>query len=377
MNMEAGEIPESRAASPTPPDYDPSHEWPGEVFNDADSSDVYGSNAGPSSRPSLRLLVLRTSVLPAKQTLAITDGYTELQFGRDVAPSPDIPRIRLKEMEVSKLHATAFLGDNAAWHLVDMGSKHGTFLQPRSSTVAARLSPPRVASVPRQLHHLDTLAIGSTTFLVHIHAETAPCEDCCSTLQNEIPLFLSQKRKAAKVSSPDARYLPASAKKALTMLKQRLLAPSTAGPVRSETTSYTDRSARRRSLYTTSRLDAPGVAAPVHRAEPLASTSQLLPPPTRPPSESWNPPIPVTTSQPPAPLPATNVGHRLLLVQGWTPGSSLGISEGRDGDRIGLTAPLEVASTTRRAGLGMAKVTAAMSGDWREDGRQKRWQDSR
>ncbi|KAJ7475787.1 hypothetical protein FB451DRAFT_1244753 [Mycena latifolia] len=369
--MEAGEIRGSLSISA---DYDPSHEWPGDdVLDDTDGPT---SDVGSSNRPSLRLLVLRTSVLPAKQTLAITDGYTELQIGRDSAPSENTPRIRLKEMEVSKLHATAYW-DNAAatWNIVDMGSKHGTFLQPRSSAAAVRLSPPRVASLPRKLHHLDTFAIGSTTFLVHIHTDRTPCSECCSTFQNELPLFASQKRKAAKVSDSDARYLPTTTrdpKKALTMLKQRLLTPSSPGPVRGEVTSYTDRSARRRSLHQTSRLDAPGVA-PALRSEPVASTSQHLPP-TLPPAESWNPPIPVTTSQPPAPLPTTNVGHRLLLAQGWTPGSSLGQDwEGR----VGLTAPLEVASTTRRAGLGMAKGTTptASSDDWRADGKQRRWDD--
>ncbi|KAJ6505943.1 hypothetical protein DFH09DRAFT_1200665 [Mycena vulgaris] len=366
--MEAGEI-------PTPADYDASHEWPGDEIDVLDDAERKSSNVGPSNHPSLRLLVLRTSVLPAKKTLVITEPYQTLEFGRDISSSQDIPRIRLKEMEVSKLHATAYWEEAAAaWNIVDMGSKHGTFLQPTSSPTAVRLSPPRVASVPRRLHHLETLAIGSTTFLVHIHAERAPCDECCSTFQNEIPLFQSQKRKAAKVSDSDAGYLPAATrdpKKALTMLKQRLLAPSTPGPIRSEATSYTDRSARRRSLYSASRLDAPGIT-PVVRMQPSGSASHQLPPPPLP-SESWNPPIPVTTSQPAAPLPTTNVGHRLLLAQGWTPGSSLG--QDWDG-RSGLTAPLEVTSTTRRAGLGMKQATPPLpstSDNWRDDGRQRRW----
>ncbi|KAJ7931452.1 hypothetical protein B0H13DRAFT_1958276 [Mycena leptocephala] len=369
--METGEIYSSRSGPPA--DYDPSYEWPSEeVLNDADN-EARDMSPSPSTRPLCRLLVLRTSVLPAKQTLAITDGYTELQFGRDIAPSQDIPRVRLKEMACSKVHATVY-ADNEAWHIVDMGSKHGTFLQLQSSTTAIRLSPPRVASVPRRLHHLDTFAIGSTTFLVHIHPERAPCRDCCSTFQNEIPLFLSPKRKAAKVPEPDSGYLPATSrdpKKALTMLKQRLLISSTPGPVRSEVTNYTDRSARRRSLHPASRLDAPGVA-PALRAEPLLSTSQQPPP-----SEPWNPPIPVTTSQPATPLPTTNIGHRLLLAQGWTPGSSLGVFDDSDEGRIRLTAPLEATSTSQRAGIGMkAATTGAMTttgAGWREDGRQRRW----
>ncbi|KAJ6531723.1 hypothetical protein B0H19DRAFT_1214092 [Mycena capillaripes] len=359
--MEAGGIPHSRSASP-PAEYDPSYEWPGDDTDD-EKRDVV-----PSTRPLCRLLVLRTSVLPAKQTLAITADTGELQFGRDPAPSEDVARVRLKDMATSKFHATLY-ADNDAWYIVDMGSKHGTFLQAQSSTTAVRLSPPRVASVPRRLHHLDTLAIGSTTFVVHIHPERVPCTECCSTFENEIPLFQSHKRKVAKVVNTDTGYLPATSKdpkKALSMLKQRLLTSSAGGPVRGEATNYTDRSARRRSLYPASRLDAPGVA-PALRAEPLASTSY------QPPSAPWNPPTPVTTSQPPTALPTTNIGHRLLLAQGWTPGSSLG-SEHSDEGRIRLTAPLEITSTSQRAGIGIkATTTGATGAGWREDGRQRRW----
>ncbi|KAJ7274452.1 hypothetical protein B0H12DRAFT_1199716 [Mycena haematopus] len=331
--MEAGEIQASRSASP-PADYDPAFEWP-------DDETDGKADVGPSTVPSLRLVVIRTSALPVKQTLVITDGYTELEFGRDPALSQDIPRVRLKEMEVSKLHATAY-ADGDTWNIVDMGSKHGTFLQPQSSVTAVRLSPSRVASIPRRLFHLDALVIGSTTFIVHIHPNQTPCSACCSTCENEISLFQSsRKRTAAK---------PA--------------------PARSEGTKYTDRSARRRSLYPASRLDAPGVALP---PRPEAVTSASQPPP---PSAPWDPPTPVTTSQPPMALPTTNIGHRLLLAQGWTPGSSLGASEDSsewDEGRIRLTAPLEVASTSQRAGLGMTKATTLTSGSWREDGRQRRW----
>src|ERR1700761_6586534 len=103
MDLEAGEIRDS--ASLLPADYDPTYEWPGPegFLNDAETE----GNASSSMRPVFRLIVLRTSVLPAKQVLAVSDGYTELQFGRDVSLSQDVPRIRLKEMGVSKLHATA------------------------------------------------------------------------------------------------------------------------------------------------------------------------------------------------------------------------------------------------------------------------------
>ncbi|KAJ6619683.1 hypothetical protein B0H10DRAFT_1139033 [Mycena sp. CBHHK59/15] len=272
-------------------------------------------------------------------------------------------------MEVSKLHATAYW-DNA-WHIVDMGSKHGTFIQPASSTATVRLSPPRVASVPRRLRHFDTLSIASTTFVVHIHEDRLPCAECCSTTQNEIPLFLSQKRKVSNVvPTPDTAGYLANArdpKKALTMLKHRLLVNTAEqSHVGKEVTSYLDRSARRRSLYPTSRLDSPGVVV-VPRVGPSASPSQ--PPPLVTPA--WMPPPAVTRSQPSVPLPNTNIGHRLLMAQGWTPGSSLGASQDGNEGRIALTAPLEVASTAHRAGLGMAKLTAA-SWDSRRRGQAER-----
>ncbi|KAJ7284916.1 hypothetical protein C8J57DRAFT_1289837 [Mycena rebaudengoi] len=362
--MEPGEIRDVSLVSTTPPNYDPSHEWPGDTV-DAPTDPNYGNSCevGSSRRPLFRLLVLRTSVLPTKQTLAITDGYTQLQFGRDVSSSQDVPRIRLKEMEVSKLHATVYWDNTTQWSIVDMGSKHGTFIQPASSAAPLRLSPPRVASVPRRLHHLDAFAIGSTTFLVHIH-EGSPCAECLSTAQNEIPLFLSSRRKAAVnvPASDTSGYLPARTrdpKKALTTLKQHLL-NSTGGPVK-DATSYTDRSARRRSLYPPSRLDAPGVAMALR----VESSSLPQVPPTT--SESWNPPIQVTTSQPSAPLPATNVGHRLLMAQGWTPGSSLGSSWDEE----------DVIATPQRAGIGMPNVSTYTSsgGNWKAEARQRRWQD--
>ncbi|KAK7033082.1 hypothetical protein R3P38DRAFT_2920597 [Favolaschia claudopus] len=343
--MEATPLRRFRSPSP-PPDYHPAYEWPG------DSEDPQKKSHAGSLACGLRLVVLRSTVLPVKQNLVIVgDGYTELQFGRDPAVAQDIPRVRLKEMEVSKLHATIYMdGDN--YSIVDMGSKHGTFLQPQSSSTAIRLSKPRVASLPRQLHHFDTVAIGNTTFLVHIHPSQSPCDDCWSTSENEIPLFQTiHKRKAAKIPEPDAGYRPPASvdpKKALTMLKQRLLT-SSPGPIRSEGTSYADRSARRRSLYPTSRLDAPGVPPPLRARTAVASMPE--PPP---PSAPWDPPPAVTVSQPPTPLPTTNVGHRLLLAQGWVPGSSLGEdSSDQDEGRIRLTTPLEITATSRRAGIGM------------------------
>ncbi|KAF7312333.1 hypothetical protein MIND_00246400 [Mycena indigotica] len=324
-----------------PADYDPSLEW---------SGPEYTSQPSHSNLLLLRLVILRTSVLPPKQTLVNPDRHIELQFGRDASHSNDTPRVRLKEMAVSKLHATIYWSsDDEAWYMVDMGSMHGTFHQSASAQASAaiRLSPSRVASMPQKLKHMDAIAMGSTTFLVHIH-EQEPCEDCSSTLQNEIPLFQNPKRVAARPG-----YLPSSngdLKSALSTLKQQMLSSSSPGPSRTKSTEYIDRSARRRALHPTSRLDAPGIEPPASRIE-LTRRAEHVSPISA--VNSWEPPQLITQSKPPTPLPTTNVGHKLLLAQGWTPGSSLGAEDGEDSDgRVRLKAPLEIASTSGRAGLG-------------------------
>src|SRR5438552_3385393 len=108
-------------------DHDPSLEWPGPSSrtNSPPPPDDPRGHGQPASASwvTMRLLVTKTSILSKKQRIAIVDGYSEVQFGRDAAPvGSATPRIRLKEMEVSKLHATGFW--NAArkeWAVVDMG----------------------------------------------------------------------------------------------------------------------------------------------------------------------------------------------------------------------------------------------------------------
>ncbi|CAK5268554.1 unnamed protein product [Mycena citricolor] len=378
MVLESGEIPENGPSAPA--DYDASLEWPADESASGSLSTPAETVATKPDYPVFRLIVSRTAVLPRKQSLVISDGYNELQFGRDVAPSQDTPRVRLKEMEVSKLHATAYM-DNHAWHLVDMGSKHGTFLQSSSAASAARLSPPRVASVPRRLHHLDTISIGSTTFIVHLHAGSRPCDLCCSC-NNEVALFQTVRPRTATEPSISTRTVDFGSsrdpRKALSQLKQRLLASGRAVSSSEATTDYTDRSAIRRSMHTSFRHDAPGVlSAPLSQPDFRNAPSNV----TTVSDESWQPPPLTTASQPPIPLPSHNIGHRLLVAQGWAPGSVLGIPEDGDGERIRLNAPLEVSVSAHRAGIGMPQQTDSSRIDsrsvsWREEGPQRRWKQS-
>jgi hypothetical protein len=233
------------------------------------------------------------------------------------------------------------------------------------------------------LRHLDHLTLGSTTFLVHIHDDQLSCEACSPTGGDEIPLFHARKASDASPAkrSRDAAGLSVSSyhqqaerdpKKALTALKHELLsrheqaAPRSQSPIDIQ---YVDRSARRRALCPASHADSPGVQStpPPYTRHPSPSTVLELPKPSSEP-----------TSQPPTPLPTSNVGHRLLVKQGWAPGTALGAPElNLSEDRVGLVEPLQVTFTTQRFGLGHAEVRdTSHTGSWKERGLYNRWNSS-
>ncbi|KAK2460885.1 hypothetical protein APHAL10511_007355 [Amanita phalloides] len=387
--MEEGEIADSRfkrnkKCKPKPGDvYDPAYEWPGEPSSvTLDATETLSSDSPPTkpqpTTPYLRLVVSRTSILSSKHKFAIIDGYSELQLGRD-APlaGVDVPKVRLKEMEVSKLHATVYWdAQRLEWSVVDMGSKHGTYLKPATSTpssldgIGSRLSPPRMASVPKRLRHLDRLTIGSTTFVIHIHSK--PCEECSLAGEDQqIPLFHSTKaipttgsQKRSRETSPYMPQPERDPKKALNLLKQSLLSRHEQGASRSQSPQppYVDRSARRRALHPSTYSDSPGVQPPA-----IPSTRVSSPGPTL----EVQKPSPEPTSQLAIPLPSSNIGHRMLMKQGWAPGMALGTSDlESDEGRIGLVEPVEINPTVNRAGLG-SKVTPKAS--WKEKGLHQRW----
>lgn len=419
--MEDGEIQENALGSQG---YHPSLEFPSgdgwlpttNAYNDDPYSTAYvedgiidlnvstsassSSGAAASNLPTFRLLVLASSILPRAHTVALFDGHTEVEIGRD-APQPGstTPRVRLKEMEVSKLHATAFWdGARREWSIVDMGSKHGTFVKSQSigagpeavETQASgpsgdgaadargkRLSPPRVSSVPRRLQHLDELSIGSTRFLVHIHNKGGPCAACSPKGGDEIPLFHDKKGKADEAARKRKRELDVASagtiaaevrdpRKALTMLKRSLLSRQVSVGAASEMkNAYVDRSAKRRALQPSS-LDAPGTAS-----RSISSSPAVSPAPS---SRVVTPSPPV--SAPATPLPSSNVGHKLLMKQGWQPGSALGVSEADTVEgSVALVEPLEAIPRSNRVGLGApsqpASGTSSLS--WKDEGKFRRW----
>ncbi|KAI0264390.1 hypothetical protein BC834DRAFT_826384 [Gloeopeniophorella convolvens] len=374
-------------ASPgNPVAYDPAYEFPGDDDNDPHSDfHAQASSSSPKDIPICRLVVRESKHIPRKKRLVVLDGYTEAQFGRDPAPPGfGTPRIRLKDMEVSKLHATLFWDPHRhEWAVVDMGSKHGTFISSDQAVKGARLSAPRIASMPKRVQHLDRLSLGTTNFVVHIHASQLPCVDCSMSAQDTsdvIPLFSQQKGDATIIPNKQKRghseestgaVPPRDVKKALTSLKHSLLSrhgddhhSALQLDESSRTSTYVDRSARRRALHPPSAADTPGL-------QPVSLPSYAL--------RVSNPATPSLTelesprSATPAPLGSANVGHRLLMKQGWEPGTTLGLPEApNDADRARLTEPLELTATSNRAGIGIA--THRVPSDLKM---QRRWEEAK
>jgi len=216
------------------PTYHPSYEFPG---GDTSVHTYAGPTATPSNDfPICRLVIRQSRFISKQRRLAVIDGYSEVQFGRDaVPPGASTPRIRLKDMEVSKLHATLFWdAERAEWAVVDMGSKHGTFVASGQDANRVRLSATRVASMPKRMRHLDRLSLGGTTFVVHIHENRLPCSDCSASGQGTddlIPLFshqgdsetVAQAERSRKRGADPAGGVPRNAKRALASLRHNLL----------------------------------------------------------------------------------------------------------------------------------------------------------
>ena len=361
-------------------DYDPAFEYPGS--NEVSQYPPQPRRSSPSPPAAsatnkttvFRLIVLHSTVLGPLKRIAVFDGHTQVSIGRDVTSSA---RVRLKEMAVSKFHASVYWdGSRREWGIVDMGSVHGTFVRsaqnPSTSTAASqampgtRLSEPRKASMPKILRHLDEITIGGTTFLVHEHLARRPCLDCTIDGDAEIPLFSTRSSVRSSVSKDDQslkrKYATDSGerdvKKSIAKLKSSLLSRHTLPgslPSPSNAT-YKDRSARRRELHPEPRV-------------------QSLPNPTR--SEPQSVPVPAPRIQspppsPPQPVPSSNIGHKLLLLQGWNPGTALG-----EDPNSGLLEPLELSANASRAGLGSSGHASHFASqppeDWKKDAKRRRW----
>lgn len=376
-------------------EYDPAFEFPGD-----DSQPQVSEHASyprfsspPPTAPSLnrtttlRLIALRSSVLSSSKRVAVLDGHAEVSIGRDVALTA---RIRLKEMAVSKFHVSIYWdGAKREWGIVDQGSMHGTYVRstrdaststmgPVEQPQGIRLSPPRTASLPKVLKHLDEITIGGTTFRVHEHANRRPCPECSIDDKGEIPLFTSSSSSSKQSTQPSTQE-PKKRKlavdenvrdprKAMAKLKSSLMSRHQVSNTKVSTSLYKDRSALRRELHPEPKPPIPLIPQPLV-PPPIHRRALSLPDPSPPQPE---PPAP------PPPISSDTIGHKLLLSQGWNPGTALG-----ENPTIGLIEPLEIQQRPHRAGLGVQSSSKPLSSeilkwtpDWQEEAKRRRWNDA-
>ncbi|GAA5869125.1 hypothetical protein JCM8547_008703 [Rhodosporidiobolus lusitaniae] len=388
--------------------------WPG----DDDETDPVQLDPYAKA-PLLRLVVHHPrppdSVLPLSHCVATLDPSEPVSLGRDKSFER---RIRLRELAVSKTHATVFwsvepeLEEGGYWALVDNGSTHGTFLS-SEGVGKTRLSEAKVASMPHKLHHLDTLHIGSTTFSIHLH-RTFACSACsvASDSSNLIPLTSSPSDDPS--AAPTNGYTGHKTKEEkeqdrkdlMKGLKEKLLKPAVGSPSSSSSSSaatsakpasastsspaYINRAAARR------QRDGPSQASPSSKASktPRTAVSTAAPSPffTVPgPAASFS--VAPTSAAKVDPFGAESKGAQMLSKL-----SSASSAPGfrRGGTRLGTLIQPRTVDTSgsvgggdrggeaSRAGLGSRKLVqieqiAASAGgggkagekrDWREDVRE-------
>ena len=149
--------------------------WPGtdNDDDDDDEDDERTTTGDPyANAPLLRLVVADPrpdpTVLPPAYKVASIDPGEPVSIGRDKSYER---RIRLRELAVSKSHATLFWTvvdpdpdsetqgmaseGQGYWAIVDNASTHGTLVRAAGEKRFVRLSEPKVASVPHRLYHLE------------------------------------------------------------------------------------------------------------------------------------------------------------------------------------------------------------------------------
>jgi len=343
------------------------------------------SPSPPAEPPNhlLRLVVISSPTLTPGHVAIIDTREGGIQLGRDRCEKGGHPRIRVKEMEVSKSHAVVYWGvgadDEEGWWVVDLGtlpfragsssvvliigSTHGTFISSEPDVSRHRLSTAKSSSLPHPLSHLSTLTLGQTTFEIHNHPQW-PCDECQlgASRDNEIPIdtgeapVVTQNSQVktqeqggigwAMNSSEKRENREVKRKREMAALKDSLLNrhPSWENGEKRE---YLDRSAIRRRLH-----------------------------PKSPPRSTSNQPEPSAPTKTKAtPEPVSSFAQNMMAAQGWAPGSGLGK------DRDGRSEAVAVRLRVEKRGLGAQGAEKPIEeedeGDWRKKGRSRRFEEVR
>ncbi|KAH6559893.1 hypothetical protein BASA50_007202 [Batrachochytrium salamandrivorans] len=325
----------------------------------------YYNPAEPLTDETMRLVVKASDIVPVGSVVLV--DAAGLSIGRD--SNPFEKRLRLKEIAVSRCHATIYLdtsitantdGDKTIpqdmpFCVVDTGSVHGTFVNDQ------RLSPSKEASAPMVLKHNDCLRLGSTVLVIHQHPRWS-CSECVATALNTLeinPIQPATSLNAEKASERPQAFSKELKEKAriqeLKRLKRTLTEPSLECVPHSSSASsrmpslaekwnadcsllYVDRAAKRRALYSSSSdHDSTPISSPSPGIDTLLTGNHSHTSRTFTCHESQTNDTPISHS---------NVGSKLLLKMGWVKGQGLGPSS------TGITDPITVKTKLGREGLG-------------------------
>lgn len=244
--------------------------------------------------PCIRVIVKETDLPKLKVGSLFLVTYTGGSLGREGDHSVLIP-----DINVSKHHARFEYDDTKKqYHIIDSGSRNGTFLNGK------RLSVAKQESVAHEITHGSIIKIGGTKLLCHIHNGNETCGHCEPGLVQQ-NIILDENRISKKELH----------KEELRRLKHKFGFAKDNAANNQLAAGYQDRAQVRRQH----------VGSSHHRDKTEQSS--------------------VHTS-----IAKDNKGFKILSKMGWSEGHSLG----KDGD--GITEPVPIKANFSKAGIGLSEA---------------------
>lgn len=279
--------------------------------------------------PLLRLVVLESTLLTAGHVVEVDSSG--LTVGRD--RSWDRHRLRLAELAVSKFHCQIYY-DGGSYHIIDQGSKNGTFINNE------RLCEPKTSSIPRVIRDLDRIQIGSSLFQAHQHKHGWQCDYCIAGPDNIVDISQGTRENTQSsdysnqldthMTTIDFKSKEQREKEWMDELKRR---KRMFAPKGNTAKNVNDAAERRRQLFASTTVPSYLRKTPTSSSEQQQQQQHLD-------EEKIIERATVHT-------PVKGIGDSMLRKMGWKQGQTLG----RTGTQ-GITVPITPKTQTHRAGLG-------------------------